>query len=118
MSDNLSESRFEGNTPHPQSMPAPPLNSETGPTHWSASTQDVFRRGGPVCPPAAVALYGARVGGKQRISTRKKSRGQALVEFALVLPILLLLLFGTIDFGWIMFNYVSLYNVLREGIRY
>ncbi len=50
--------------------------------------------------------------------TSRKTRGQALVEFALVLPMLLLLLTASIDFGWMMFNYVSLYNGLREGIRY
>src|SRR5260221_8175300 len=50
--------------------------------------------------------------------TSRKARGQALVEFALVLPMLMLLLTASIDFGWMMFNYVSLYNGLREGIRY
>src|SRR5258707_4776899 len=50
--------------------------------------------------------------------TSRKTRGQALVEFALVLPMLLLLLTASIEFGWMMFNYVSLYNGLREGIRY
>ncbi len=55
--------------------------------------------------------------GSQR-STRRKHKGQGLVEFALVLPILLLLIMGVIDFGWMIFNYTQLYNGLREGLRY
>ena len=40
------------------------------------------------------------------------------MEFALIFPILVLVLFGTIDFGWMLFNYSQLYNGLREGLRY
>jgi hypothetical protein len=54
----------------------------------------------------------------QQVRSRKKSRGQGLVEFALIVPILLLLIFGIIDFGWIMFNYSQIYNGLREATRY
>ena len=52
---------------------------------------------------------------------RKWSRGehgQAMVEFALVLPILLLLLCGIIDFGWLYYNQIALSNAAREGARY
>lgn len=48
----------------------------------------------------------------------KKERGQAIVEFALVLPILLALLCGIIDFGWIYYNQITLNNAAREGARY
>src|SRR5262249_22604513 len=41
-----------------------------------------------------------------------------LVEFALILPMLLLVLFGIIDMGWIAFNFSQLYNGVREGVRY
>ena len=51
-------------------------------------------------------------------ASARRTGGQGLIEFALVLPILLLLLFGVIDFGWMLFNYVSLYNGLREGARF
>ncbi|MBA3533308.1 MAG: pilus assembly protein [Ardenticatenales bacterium] len=49
---------------------------------------------------------------------RKKEVGQALVEFALVLPIILLIFTGIIDFGRMMFLYSQLSNAVREGARY
>ena len=48
----------------------------------------------------------------------KKEHGQAMVEFALVLPILLLLIGGIIDFGWIFYNNISANNACREAARY
>lgn len=48
----------------------------------------------------------------------RNENGQALVEFALVVPILLLILCGIIDFGWMFFNQLSLQNACREGGRY
>lgn len=47
----------------------------------------------------------------------KEEEGQALVEFALVVPILLLLVCGIIDFGWMFYNQLSLENACREGAR-
>lgn len=51
--------------------------------------------------------------------TKKKPRtGQALVEFALILPLLLMIMFGIIEFGRIFFIYSNLFNAAREGVRY
>jgi Flp pilus assembly protein TadG len=55
---------------------------------------------------------------KSRTHARRKSRGQGLVEFALMVPILLMVIFAIIDFGWIVFNYAQMYNAMREGLRY
>lgn len=44
---------------------------------------------------------------------RKSYRGQALVEFALILPLLLLLLLLAIDFGRVFFGWVALNNAAR-----
>ena len=41
-----------------------------------------------------------------------------MVEFALVLPLLLALLCGIIDFGWLYYNQITLNNAAREGARY
>lgn len=48
----------------------------------------------------------------------KREDGQAMVEFALILPIFLLILCGIIDFGWLFYNQLSLNNACREGARY
>lgn len=48
---------------------------------------------------------------------RRKSRGQSLVEFALVLPLFLLLVFGIMDLGLAVFSYNSITNAAREGAR-
>ena len=49
---------------------------------------------------------------------RRSARGQALVEFALVLPIFAILLFGIIDFGRYVFTANALNNSAREGARF
>jgi len=49
---------------------------------------------------------------------RRGERSQALVEFALVAPALLLLTFGIIDFGRGMYFYVTIGNSAREVARY
>lgn len=48
----------------------------------------------------------------------KKPLGQDLVEFALVLPLLLLFLFGALDLGRAFFSYIAITNAAREGARY
>ena len=50
--------------------------------------------------------------------TQKHEDGQALVEFALVLPILLVLLCAIIDFSWMYYNQITISNAAREGARY
>src|SRR5512147_2128183 len=44
-------------------------------------------------------------------------RGQGLVEFALVLPLLLLIVMGVIDFGRALFTYGQASSQLREALR-
>ncbi|MPZ23852.1 MAG: pilus assembly protein [Dehalococcoidia bacterium] len=50
-------------------------------------------------------------------SSRRSERGQAMVEFALVLPLLLVLAFGIMDFGRALQAYVTINNAAREGAR-
>lgn len=47
-----------------------------------------------------------------------KKRGQALVEFALVLPVLLILTMLIIQYGIIFYTTIGLTNLSREGARY
>lgn len=45
-------------------------------------------------------------------------RGQALLEFALVISFLFLLIFAIIDFSRVFFGYATMSNGVREGARY
>ena len=49
--------------------------------------------------------------------TIKNERGQTITEFAFVLPILLVVLFGIIQFGIVFNNYVSLTDAARAASR-
>jgi Flp pilus assembly protein TadG len=52
--------------------------------------------------------------------TRKRfagEGGQAMTEFAIVLPVFLLLIFGIIQFGIVWKNYVTLTDAARAGAR-
>jgi Flp pilus assembly protein TadG len=52
-----------------------------------------------------------------RLIGDRHSRGQSLVEFALILPILLILMLGLLDFGRAVFAYNSVSNGARTAVR-
>jgi hypothetical protein len=54
----------------------------------------------------------------KRPGYRDKEPAQGLVEFALVLPILLLLVFGVIEFGRLLFFYTTVFTASREATRF
>jgi len=54
---------------------------------------------------------------RRLISFLCKSKGQAITEFALILPFLLLLLGGIMDFGFAFFVGQMAENAAREGAR-
>lgn len=49
---------------------------------------------------------------------RKNNRGQTLAETALVLPIILLIIMGIVEFGRIFSGILILTSASREGARY
>jgi Flp pilus assembly protein TadG len=49
---------------------------------------------------------------------KTKHKGAALVEFALILPLLLLLTFMTTEFGRAMYQYNTLTKNVRDAVRY
>ena len=49
---------------------------------------------------------------------RARSRGQALVEFALIVPAFTLIAFGIFDFGLAFDSSMTISNAAREGARY
>jgi hypothetical protein len=52
--------------------------------------------------------------GKRR---RKKSRAQSLVEFTIMLPVMMVLLSGLIEFGFLLNNYLDLIDAARDVAR-
>ena len=52
------------------------------------------------------------------IALRKNNKGQALVEFVILLPIIIMILFIVIDFAFIFYNKNSLEGVMEEVSLY
>ena len=47
----------------------------------------------------------------------QQQRGTAIVEFAIVLPLLLILIIGIVEFGFIFYDQAMVTNASREGAR-
>lgn len=45
----------------------------------------------------------------------RRKAGQSLVEMALLLPLMIILLFGIIDMGWYVYGYASIFQAVRNG---
>ena len=58
---------------------------------------------------------------QRRVTTARHSRpagrGQALVEFALAFPVFILIVFGLVDVGRLVYAYNTLSDAAREGAR-
>jgi Flp pilus assembly protein TadG len=52
------------------------------------------------------------------IERRTRRRGSTLVEFALLVPVLLVILMGIMEFGWLITRTYAVGNATREGARY
>lgn len=52
---------------------------------------------------------------QQLMNPRASSGGQGLVELALITPLLILILLGTVDFGRVMSASIQVTNAAREG---
>ena len=52
---------------------------------------------------------------KRRIAQQR--RGSNLVEFALILPVFLTVIFGIIEFGWFFYQHTAVINGTRDGCR-
>lgn len=55
---------------------------------------------------------------RPKVRNRQRSRGQSIVEFALILPVLVLLLLVTLDFGRLFMSYITLTNTTRIAANY
>src|SRR5688572_22939646 len=74
-------------------------------TRWRADGRAARRR-----PPRLPSLTRSR--------RRPRSGGQAMVEFALILPVFLLFLVIAVNFGRLFFSYLQLSNAAREAAAY
>lgn len=46
---------------------------------------------------------------------RRRSKGQSIVEMAFILPLLLIVSFGIVEFGWLIFAYSTISQAARNG---
>jgi len=56
--------------------------------------------------------------GRRTKERRKKSVGQSLVEFTIMLPILLMMLSGLIEFGFLLNAYLDVIDAARDAARF
>ncbi len=74
------------------------------------------RSNGTVCGKALSAPSPSRT--TPSTGGRRGSAGQGLVEFALIVPLLLVIVLGIINFGHVFAVHASLVNAAREAARY
>ncbi len=55
---------------------------------------------------------------RQLLTICKNEEGASALEFALLLPVLLLIIGGIIQFGFIFFQYLTITHAAREGARW
>ena len=53
----------------------------------------------------------------RRLSTTRRRRGHSHVEFALILPVLLMFLYGIMEYGWMFFQRTAVQEAARQGCR-
>lgn len=52
---------------------------------------------------------------RRPVTGTRHSRGQSIVEMAFILPLLLIVIFGIIEFGWLIFAYSTISQAARNG---
>jgi Flp pilus assembly protein TadG len=69
-------------------------------------------------PVPGTLRFGRRMRDDHTEPRGARQNGSALVEFALIVPILLIVLFGIVDFGLFFYNDLLLTQVARDAARY
>ena len=71
------------------------------------------------CPISryAVGVVLQKASNRRASGSRRGERGQSLVEFALLLPVFLIIFLGVAEFGWALRAYGLEQNAAREGAR-
>jgi hypothetical protein len=60
----------------------------------------------------------SQAGTKRHQGRPDRERGQSIVELAFVLPVFLVIVLATIDFGLALKSWITITNAAREGARY
>lgn len=68
--------------------------------------------------PADLPLPNAMIKCKTPVPGSRSLAGQSLLEFAITLPVLLMVLVGVLDLGRLFFSYIAVINAARAGARY
>ena len=70
-------------------------------------------------PQQSTAWYGSAAAIYRTVAgiLLRLEEGQDIIEYALILPFLLLLTFSIIEGGWLIFRYNTVANAAREGAR-
>jgi len=55
---------------------------------------------------------------KRQVGSSNNERGQSLVEFALSLPVILMVLIGFVGMAFVFYSWVTLYHAANEGVSY
>ena len=56
---------------------------------------------------------------RNRLSTRlRDARGNSIIEAALIMPILMMVTFGIVDFGILFYKHLALENAVSQAVRY
>jgi Flp pilus assembly protein TadG len=67
--------------------------------------------------PAAIQLSAVPARRRRYWGWRNSELGQSLVEFSLILPLMLVMLFALVDFGRGFYTWLVVTNAAREGAR-
>ena len=71
------------------------------------------RQGGPACLPLRTSMMIEMI-----VRRLKSQRAQTLIEFAFVLPVILVFFFALVDFGIAIDKRIALQHGVREGARF
>lgn len=87
------------------------LHRETEVSRPGGSNMTATKRSRPprtrsLCPPSGAVLPGS------------KSAGQSLVEFALIMPLIFLLILNAVNFGGFFFAWITIASAARSGAQY
>jgi hypothetical protein len=84
---------------------------------WAIRAYDILPYGPGMFTTRTTTGMPMRPNGRRTTRGQRGQRGQSLVEFAMVLPLFLLILAAIVDFGMGLASSITISNAAREGAR-